>query len=116
MKRWLYWAPRLGGLLFAGFLSLFALDVFGVYPTLGETLVALFMHMLPVFVLLAVLAIAWRWERLGAVLLVGLGLAYVLRTRGNADWVTYLVIAGPPVLLGLGFLADALYRQRHVVA
>ena len=61
-KRLLFWLPRGFCLLFAAFISLFALDVFSEGYSLGETLVALFMHLIPTFVILLALAVAWRRE------------------------------------------------------
>jgi len=40
-KRVLFWAPRVLGILFALFLSLFALDVFSEGYSFGETMLAL---------------------------------------------------------------------------
>ena len=47
---------------FLAFLSLFTLDVFGPGRVSWETLPAFAAHMIPVFVLAGVLALAWRWE------------------------------------------------------
>jgi lysylphosphatidylglycerol synthetase-like protein (DUF2156 family) len=67
-KRVLYWAPRALSILFIAFLGLFALDVFGAGYGFRETLLALTMHLIPNFVLIAVVALAWRWEWTGAAL------------------------------------------------
>ncbi len=55
----LYWTPRVLGILFAVFISIFALDVFGEYG-FPEVLVALFMHLIPTFLVVGVLLIAWK--------------------------------------------------------
>ncbi len=63
----LCWTPRIAMLVFALFVSLFALDIFGQGYTLWETVVGLTMHLIPTFFLLAVVALAWRWPLVGGV-------------------------------------------------
>jgi hypothetical protein len=110
--RALYWAPRILGILFALFISIFALDVFSEGYNLGETIIALIMHLIPTALVVVALIIAWRWEWFGAVLFAALGLGYILMTQGRFDWVTYLVIPGPLFLTGALFLANWLYRRQ----
>jgi hypothetical protein len=62
---------------------------------------------------LAARAIAWRWELAGAVVLVALGAYYVLSTRGRFPSSTYLLIAGPPVLIGLLLLVHGLLGTKR---
>ena len=108
----LYWMPRLLGVLAAGFLGLFALDVFGEQTTLWTTLQGLALHLIPAAIVLAALAIAWRREVPGGLLFIGLGVAYVLMTdaRRHPDWVA--IIAGPLWLIGALFLISHTVRRR----
>jgi hypothetical protein len=62
LKRILVWTPRILGILFALFVSIFALDVFGAGYGFWETILALLIHLVPVSILLIGLAIAWRWS------------------------------------------------------
>ena len=100
-KRWLYWLPRLLSMVFALFISLLALDVFGEGYNFWETLVALFMHLIPTFILVAVLAIAWRWERVGAALFLALAIIYLVLTDGRM-----LTIPIPLIIVSLLFLVS----------
>ena len=100
-KRWLYWLPRVLSILFAMFISIFALDVFGEGYNFWETLVALFMHLVPTFILVAVLAIAWRWERVGAALFLALAIIYLVLTDGRM-----LTIPIPLIIVSLLFLVS----------
>jgi hypothetical protein len=113
MKNVLYWTPRVLGLAFAAFISLFALDVFGAYPSIGETVLALLIHLVPTYLILAALVIAWRWERIGALAFAALGLAYVIMAWGDMHWSAFILIAGPPILIAAAFLADSVFRRRH---
>jgi hypothetical protein len=110
--RALSWAPRILGVLFAVFISLFALDVFGEGYSFGETMVALAMHLIPTALIVLALVIAWRWEWIGAILFAALGAGYVVVSRGWADWIAYLLISGPLFAIAALFLADWLYRRR----
>jgi ABC-type dipeptide/oligopeptide/nickel transport system permease component len=106
----LFWAPRLLCIAFAVFVSLFALDVFEEGYGLWRTLAALAMHLIPTAIILAVLALAWRWEWIGAVVFTGLALLYVrfAQARGHLEWT--LVISLPLLLLAALFLVNWVKR------
>jgi len=110
-RRWLFWTPRVLTILFAGFISIFAMDVFEGHHPLGQVLLALAMHLIPTGVVLVSLAIAWRWEWVGAVLYAGLGVVYVVWAWGRFSWDVYALIAGPLLLVGLLFLVGWRYRS-----
>jgi hypothetical protein len=112
MKTWLTWTPRILCLLFAAFLSLFALDVFDQGFGFWETVLALLLHLIPTGVVLVVLAVSWRWERIGAILFMALGIWYLLTAWGRFHWSAYVVISGPLLLIGVLFLASWLDRTR----
>jgi hypothetical protein len=111
VKQLIFWTPRFLGILFALFISLFALDVFGEGYGFWETVLALLIHLIPTGIILIALAIAWRWEWIGAVLFVALGAWYLLMTRGKFEWITYLMISGPLFLVGVLFLINWLRRS-----
>lgn len=111
MKHVLFWAPRILGILFAMFLSLFALDVFeggGFW----ETLLALLIHLIPVYIVIIVLIVAWRWEWVGAILFAALAVFYVVSTWGRVHWSAYVVISGASVLIGVLFMLNWIYRAQ----
>lgn len=109
-RRLLFWTPRVLGIAFALFISLFAMDVFEAHYPLPQLLVALGMHLIPTAFIVLALAVAWRWEWVGALLFLGLGVAYVLGTRSHFQWVACAAIAGPALLMGLLFLLNWRYR------
>ena len=98
-------------ILFIAFLSLFALDVFGVGYSPWETLVALTMHLIPTFLLIAVLVAAWRWPWVGALAFCGFGCGTSMRRWGVFHWLVPLLMAGVPILVGLLFLGDRAMRR-----
>jgi hypothetical protein len=108
MGAMLRWTPRIGMLLFAAFISLFALDIFGQGYSLWETVVGLTMHLLPTFLLLATLALAWRWPAVGGVLVLAVAAVFLVWFGPGwaGMWFLYLLMIGPLVVTGLLFLAD----------
>ena len=109
-KQLLLWTPRVLGILFAIFLSLFALDVFGAGYGLWETALALSIHLIPTFALLIALVLAWRWQWIGAVVFLGFSGWYLIETWGDATFTALLAICGPPLVVGLLYLFDWFYR------
>lgn len=110
-KRILFWAPRILGLLFAAFISLFALDVFGAGYGFWEALAGFLIHLIPTYLILIALAVAWRWEWVGALLFAALGAAYLVMTWGEENWVAYVAISGPAFLIAALFLAGWVLRR-----
>jgi len=110
-QQFVYWAPRVLTLLFAAFISLFALDVFDEGKGVWETTQALLIHLIPTWLVLIGLAIAWRREWLGAIEFTVLGIAYLLMAWGKFHWSVYAVISGSLFVLGALFLVNWIYRS-----
>lgn len=112
VKRILFWTPRVAGILFVLFISIFALDVFGEGYSVWETLLALFMHLLPSIALAIAVALAWRWEWIGALLFGGFAVWYIatMAERGFPLSV-YLMLAGIPFIVGVLFAVGWIYRK-----
>lgn len=104
-ERALFWIPRMAVMLFALFLSVFALDVFDAATGVADTTMALLVHLIPTFLVLLALWLAWHREALGGWLFIALGAAYCLMAWGRFPLVTYAIVAGPPVVIGVMFLA-----------
>jgi hypothetical protein len=116
-KRALFWTPRALSILFIAFLSLFALDVFDGRLGFWQIALALTMHLIPSFVLIAALVLAWRWEWIGAALYAAAGSLYVwwvvsmsrpVPSAIRLIWI--LMIAGPAFVIAGLFLANWLKR------
>lgn len=109
-KRILFWAPRVLCILFALFLSALALDVFGEGYSLGETILALLIHLVPTYIVIIVLVIAWRWEWMGAILFFALAALFLVMSRGEG-W----ILSVPLLLVGALFLLNWRYREQPPV-
>ena len=95
VRRLLYWLPRVLGILFAVFLSLFALDVFGEGYSFWETVWALLMHLIPTAIVVLILVLAWRRAWIGGVLFPLLGVLYIVAFWNPSHWPAYLMLSGP---------------------
>jgi hypothetical protein len=71
-----HWTPRVLCILAILLVSMFALDSFEPGRSLGAQLLAFLIHLIPSFILIAALIIAWKWERTGGVILILLGAAF----------------------------------------
>jgi hypothetical protein len=110
---WL-WAPRALGILTSLFIGLFALDAFGPGQSFVEALPGFLVHLIPAFVLLAIVGLSFRRPWIGAAAFTGLGIFYAAAmARGHVDWM--LVISGPLVTVGVLFLWSWL-RIQHAHA
>lgn len=103
MKKFLYWAPRILSIVMVCFISIFAFDVFEEDNTFWETAVALFIHLLPSIVAVAIIVVAWKKEQIGGWLFVVLAVAIMF--LGRFQLVTILVVSLPLALVGVMFLA-----------
>ena len=98
MNKTIQLAARVFAILFIIMTSLFALDLDKFSWT------GLFMHLLPSLVLLVILGISWMQEKIGGILWILAAIAYIVITWGKVDWLAYLVMAGPVLVIGLLFL------------
>lgn len=105
---WVYWAPRVAGIVIILFISLFALDVFTPGVPLGEVLFGLLMHLIPSIVLAVILALAWKWEWIGFWFFLLAALLFLLTFLREA-WMglgNMILFSGPLLLIALLFGAN----------
>ncbi len=113
VKSWLFWTPRILCILFAAFISIFALDVFGEGNGFWKTLLALLIHLIPTALVLVVLLLSWRWEWIGGILYNALGILYIVTMwKRPFPWPVYAAISGPLFLVGILFLLNWKYRKQ----
>jgi len=116
-KGFIYWTPRILSILFLLFLAMFSLDVFeGGYGFWGAIL-ALFMHNIPVLVLLIILIISWKHEIVGGIgfILAGILYAVLVLMRGFEGYMIFwiLEISGIAFLIGILFLIGWLRKRKQ---
>lgn len=113
LKPFLYWLPRILCILAILFVSVFALDAFQPELTLWQQIQGFIMHLIPSFILLLFLLIAWKWELIGGVIFVLIGLVlspfvYMHNYNMNGSvWMSIGIIAMitfPFIIVGILFI------------
>lgn len=112
----LHWLPRIICVLTIIFISLFALDSFS-NPK------AFLIHLIPSFILLVILTIAWRWEKAGGIILTIAGLAWSIfvfqlnmrRTHSiTASLMIITMLCLPFILAGIIFLLSDSRKKKEI--
>ncbi len=112
----LHWTPRVICILAILFVSMFALDAFAPGLTIWQQLVAFLIHLVPSFVLLALLIIAWRWELAGGVLFIVIGLFLSPPIFNRNYGMNHSVLMSLGIILAITFpfvLAGVLFVLSH---
>ena len=111
------WWPRLLAIAYALFISIFAADAFEGMVGFWQKATSLFMHLIPTWLCIGVIAIAWKREWIGAVLFVALaGLHLVTMWSRGFHWSGYAAIEVPLVVLGVLYLLAWRARRRDAGA
>jgi cytochrome bd-type quinol oxidase subunit 1 len=118
-----FWLPRIVAILAILFISLFALDSFNTELTPGKQLLGFAMHLIPSIILLIILIVAWKWEIIGGIIfiLIGVGLSpYVFSKNflmNNSVWMSVIVIIGitiPFIVVGILFIISYFKRKKEL--
>ncbi len=97
-----YWLPRILAIGYIIFLGVFALDIFEPGRSLLEILTGLLIHLMPNFILIIVLILAYKIEKLGGLIFILLSLL-MSAFFNNPFWVN-LALFGPLFLIGALFI------------
>ena len=100
----LTWFPRIVILFYAGFISIFALDSFEGHQSFWEIAGHLFMHLLPTFVVLGALALAWRYRIFGGLAFMILGMIFTIYYGTWRSTELFLMFSLPLFVGGMGFI------------
>jgi hypothetical protein len=118
-----HWIPRIICILAILFISLFALDAFEPNLTIWQQIGAFLMHLIPSFVLIALLIVAWKWELIGGIVFTIIGIAmspliFVHNYRmNNSIWMSIgiiMTITIPFVLVGILFIISHSYKRKQI--
>jgi len=117
-----HWLPRILCILAILFVSMFALDAFAPGLTFGQQMRDFAIHLIPSFCLIGFLVLAWKYELIGGIvfIIVGLGLSpfvFMLNYhRTQSIWVSMLIIAMitiPFILVGILFLVSRRMKKNQ---
>jgi hypothetical protein len=116
-----HWLPRIICILAILFVSLFAADAFAPGLTIWQQLGDFFMHLIPSFILLALLVVAWKWELIGGIFftIIGIVLSPFIfsmnyhRTHSIAICLfIILTITFPFILAGIFFIVSYILKKK----
>ena len=118
-----HWLPRIICILAILFVSLFAADAFSPELTIWQQLGAFIMHLIPSFILIAFLIVAWKWEYIGGIIfiIIGLGLSpfvFVHNYKMNDSiWMSLGIILSitiPFVIVGVLFMVSHFLKKKNL--
>jgi len=101
------WTPRLAGVAMSLFLAMFALDAFDGRPFF-TALPGFIIHLLSAFLVLAAVAVGWRFPVAGALAFGGLAAIYAISVKWRLDWTA--LIGGPLLIIAVLFGVGARHR------
>jgi len=110
-RRLLHLLPRILAIFFIFFISIFAFDVFDMEGSLLQKIGGFLIHLIPTYILIVVFLIARKWEILGGVAYIFLGLLYIFIFRGQ-DVIAYIILSGSLFLIGILFILDGYLKKK----
>jgi len=117
-----HWLPRVICILAILFVSMFAADAFAPGLTLWQQLGGFLIHLIPSFVLVALLFVAWKWEFVGGVIFtaIGIGLSpfifihnYTMNHSIGMSLGIILMITFPFVVVGILFMISHFLKKKN---
>lgn len=118
-----HWLPRIICIIAILFISMFAADAFGPEETIWQQLVGFFIHLIPSFILIALLIVAWEWEYIGGIIftVIGLGLSpFVFMLNYNRNHSVgmslgiILMITFPFFVVGILFIKSHFMKKKNL--
>lgn len=110
-KQILFWSPRILCIVFILFTCMFSFDVFDEGYSFWETILALLMHLIPTFILIVVLLIAWKWEWIGGIIFIVLAVAYIFLAWGRFPFSNYVIMCSPMIIISVLFILNWKYKK-----
>ena len=119
----IHWLPRAICIMAILFISLFAVDAFAPNLTIWQQLGAFIIHLIPSFILLGLLIAAWRWEYVGVIIfiVIGLGLSpyifmhnYDMNNSIGMSIGVIMAITFPFVVVGILFVISHFVKKKNV--
>lgn len=124
VEKVLYWTPRLVCIAAILFVSIFAMDAFSPGTALYKQILAFLIHLIPSFLLTAILVFAWKKEFAGGILFIIIGIVFSIMVynlnyeRTHSVWISLGIIASitiPFILVGVLFLAhNNMMKRTHI--
>ena len=122
LAEWFHWIPRSLCILATLFISMFALDAFAPGLPLWEQIRDFLLHLIPTYILLLILWLAWVKEKWGGWLFILLGAAtgifvfMINYNRTGSLWMALgivLIINIPVIMVGILFLISHFLKNKQ---
>ncbi|HPM88764.1 MAG TPA: hypothetical protein PKX27_12310 [Bacteroidales bacterium] len=116
-----HWIPRILCILAILFICMFALDSFAPGQTIWQQLGAFFIHLIPSFILLILLVVSWKWEYIGGIVFVVIGLGFgpiIFIHNYNINhsiWMnltSILLVTFPLIVVGILFIVSHWQKRK----
>ena len=120
----IHWMPRILCILAILFISMFALDAFNTDQTFWQKIADFSMHLIPSFVIIVLLIVAWKWELTGGILMIVLAIGFMplvysmnfARTQSVLISLSIvLMINFPFVVTGVLFILSYFLKRKNKV-
>jgi hypothetical protein len=122
--RLFHWLPRIICILAILFVSMFALDAFAPEITFCQQIGGFLIHLIPSYIMIALLIVAWKWKYVGGIIFTILGFGFsvavfLLNYNSNhfsalQSLVITLIVAIPFVLVGILFILSYNKKKRKI--
>lgn len=122
--RLFHWLPRVICILAILFVSMFAADAFEEGRSFGQNIAAFLAHLIPSFILLGLLLIAWKWEYAGGIIftLIGIGMSPVIYLHNyNVNHFAIgecvsvvMMICFPFIVAGVLFIVSHFMKRKEI--
>ena len=118
-----HWTPRILCIIAILFVSMFAFDSFDPKLTIWQQIVGFLIHLIPSFILIIFLVIAWKWELTGGILLAVMGLGFTPKVfilnynMNHSVWVSLGIIAMitlPFFIIGGLFILSHYLKKKQI--
>ena len=120
-----HWLPRIVCILAILFISLFAADAFTPKLTIWQQFVGFLMHLIPSFILLSLLIVAWKWEFIGGIIFTIISLLlspflfihnYTMNHSVVMSLGIILAINFPFIVVGILFIISYFIKKKNLPA
>jgi hypothetical protein len=104
-KRVVTWTPRILAILYIIFITIFSFD---------ESVFTLpwFVHLMPTLILTLIVIFTWRKPLSAAIIFLILGFGFTLIFHTYTNWLIFLIISLPLILIGILFLLEKLFIKK----
>ena len=120
----IHWLPRVICILAILFISMFAADAFSPGHTIWQQLGDFLIHLIPSFVLLGILVLAWKLEFIGGIIFIAIGLGlspfvfihnYNMNGSIGESLGIILAITFPFIVVGVLFIVSHFMKKKNLI-